>query len=238
MTLGEAIKFGRDYNNLSRRRLADMMHIEERTLKKYEEGSISNPDKRLVNEIFYALDMLPPFDEEGNIVFPLKKKDGTELTDKNGISEVTDKNGTYEIPDDKPKKIMKLGTCVYCGQQVMIECDEDTDLNEVNAEVTWNCNCETAQAARRKKLEEEDRARERIRRIDAAVWDITNLIADQGHPEASMLLCKAVPFLIDGQMDKITIRINSRLTATVLVTSQGKIQVERRVVNVDQAESE
>ena len=225
MTLGQVIKLGRDSQNLSRRRFADMMHIEEKTLKKYEEDSVANPDKRLVNEIFYALDMQPPFDDDGNIVFPIRKNDGTEIADENG----TDKNGT---------KITKYGTCQYCGQQALVTCDEDDDQDYIDAQATWKCKCETATAVRRKAEAAEQERLDRERRIDAAVFDVNNLIGDAGYPEVAAILCKAVPELINGRMKKISITIDSKNSATVLITSQGKVQVERRQVNIDQAESE
>ena len=225
MTLGQVIKLGRDSKNLTRRRFADMMHIEEKTLKKYEEDTVANPDKRLVNEIFYALDMQPPFDDDGNIIFPIRKNDGTEIADENG----TDKNGT---------KITKYGTCQYCGQQALVTCDEDDDQDYIDAQATWKCKCDTATEVRKKAEAAEQERLDRERRIDAAVFDIRNLIADAGYREVAAVLAGAVVHLIDGKMKKISITIDSKNSATVLITSQGKVQVERRQVNIDQAESE
>lgn len=222
MTLGEAIKYGRDNKNLSRRRLADMLHIEEKVLKKYEDGTVMNPDKKLVNEIFNALDMDPPYNDAG------------ELTDSFGIFEDTDENGTGV----NSPKITRYGTCQYCGQQALVTCKEYDDQDFVDAEATWKCKCETASAVRRKAEAAEQERLDRERRIDAAVFDINNLIADAGYPEVAAILCKAVPELINGRMKKISVSIDSKNSATVSITSQGKVQVERRQVNIDQAESE
>lgn len=221
MKLGEAIKYGRDSRNLSRRRLADMLHIEEKVLKKYEEGTVLNPDKKLVNEIFNALGMDPPYNDAG------------ELTDSFGISGDTDRNGTKV----DAQKITKYGTCQYCGQQAIVTCDEYDDQDYIDAQATWKCKCETATAVRRKAEAAEQERLDRERRIDAAVFDINNLIADAGYPEVAAILCKAVPELINGRMRKISVSIDSKNSATVLITS-GKVKVERRQVNKDQAESE
>lgn len=234
MTLGQVIKLGRDSQNLSRRRFADMMHIEEKTLKKYEEDAVANPDKRLVNEIFYALDMQPPFDDDGNIVFPIRKNDGTEITDENG----TDKNGT-----EKPVRMKvsdettRYGTCAYCGQQALIVCNRSDDQDYVDAQATWECRCTTATEVRRKAEAAEEERQDRQRRIDAAVLDINNLIADAGYPDVSAILCIAVPPLIDGKMKKISITIDSKNSVTVSIAAK-KIKVERKQVKKDQAESE
>lgn len=202
-----------------------MLHIEEKTLKKYEEDSAGNPDKKLVNEIFVALGMNLPYNDQG------------ELTDSFGISDITDENST-EDEDINPLMITRYGTCIYCGQQALVNCDQDDPQDKADALATWNCKCETARAARRKAEQEEEERRERLRRIDAAIFDINTLIADAGHIEVAQILCEAVPNMIDGKLKKVSISIDSRTSATILITSQGKVQVERRVVNVDQAESE
>ncbi len=216
MTLGEAIKAARDTRNIRRQDMAEKLGIPDKTLAKYE------ADKELPNT---------------EIVRKIQDITGVMIQDVMG----TDGKFIYRImhvEDEKEPVKIRAGYCIYCGQQAMIDAGEEVDQNSLDAQATMNCNCETAKAARRKRQQEEEEAKDRLRRIDNAIYDIQNLIGDAGHMEVSKILCDAVPDLIDGKLKKITISIDSRTSATVLITSQGKVQVERRTVNVDQAESE
>ena len=225
MTLGEVIKAVRDTRNIRRQDMADKLGIADKVLAKYESGE-KIPDKDIVLKIQNIAGVLieSVMNIDGKYTYRIMHIDGEPAKDLSENSQ-------------EPVKI-RTGYCIYCGQAEMLDSYENEDQNILNAEATWNCNCEEAKAARRKKQQEQEEAENRLRRIDNAIFDIRNLIGEAGTTEVATILCNAVPDLIDGKLKKISISIDSRTSATLLITSQGKVQVERRVVNVDQAESE
>ena len=129
---------------------------------------------------------------------------------------------------------VSMGTCLYCGQSMIFEGVHATQ-EELNMMATQQCNCEEAKIARKKKQDEEDKERERLRRIEAAICNAENLFEEM--PEARDLVKKAIPALVDFALKKVTIS-DGEVTASVWRDANGKVTVEKRRTIIDQADSE
>jgi transcriptional regulator with XRE-family HTH domain len=129
---------------------------------------------------------------------------------------------------------VSMGTCLYCGQSMIFEGVHATQ-EELDAMATQQCNCEEAKIARKKKQDEEDKERERLRRIEAAICNAENLFEEM--PEARDLVKKAIPALVDFALKKVTIS-DGEVTASVWRDANGKVTVEKRRTIIDQADSE
>lgn len=127
-----------------------------------------------------------------------------------------------------------MGNCLYCGQSMLFE-GVHASQEELNAMATQQCNCEEAKIARKKKQDEEDKERERLRRIEAAICNAENLFEEM--PEARDLVKKAIPALVDFALKKVTIS-DGEVTASVWRDAYGKVTVEKRRTIIDQADSE
>ena len=115
-----------------------------------------------------------------------------------------------------------MGTCLYCGQSMIFEGVHATQ-EELNMMATQQCNCE------------EDKERERLRRIEAAINNVENLFDEM--PEARDLVKKAIPALVDFALKKVTIS-DGEVTASAWRDANGKVTVENRRTIIDQADSE
>jgi len=127
-----------------------------------------------------------------------------------------------------------MGTCLYCGQSMIFEGVHATQ-EELDAMATQQCNCEEAKVARKKKQDAEDAERERLRRIEGALYNAENLFEEM--PEARDLVKKAIPALVDFALKKVTIS-DGEVTASVWRDANGKVTVEKRRTIIDQADSE
>jgi len=211
MTIGGAIKAARDIKNVTLPTLSQKADIPQNHLKAFENGS-RMPTEEQQNKIFDALEIHIDVDDEGEYFFP-----------------------DYEEGD---KKINKIGYCAFCGQSQLIETDKYWPQEVRNRYATEHCNCDAARAAARKKEAEEERLRERQRRINSAVLDIQNMISDIGLQDVASILQQCVPKLIDDVFRKVTISVDTHTTVMLCITANDKICVERRVTNVDRSETE
>lgn len=127
-----------------------------------------------------------------------------------------------------------IGTCIYCGQSMIFEGVHATQ-EELDAMATQQCNCTEAMVARKKKQDAEDAERERLRRIEGALYNAENLFDEL--PEARELVKRAIPALVDFKLKKVTIS-DGEVTASVWRDANGKVTVEKRRTIIDQADSE
>ena len=127
-----------------------------------------------------------------------------------------------------------MGTCLYCGQSMIFEGVHATQ-EELDAMATQQCNCEEAKVARKKKQDAEDAERERLRRIEGALYNAENLFDEL--QEARELVKRAIPALVDFKLKKVTIS-DGEVTASVWRDANGKVTVEKRRTIIDQADSE
>ena len=127
-----------------------------------------------------------------------------------------------------------MGTCLYCGQKMILEGVHGSQ-EELDAMATSQCRCEEAKVARKKRQDEEDKERERLRRIEGALYNADNLFEDM--PEARELIKKAIPALVDFELKKVTVS-DGEVTASVWRDGNGKVTVEKRRTIIDQADSE
>lgn len=144
-----------------------------------------------------------------------------------------------EVLDTTPEDLLddgevSMGTCLYCGQSMLFE-DVHATQEELNMMATQQCNCEEAKVARKKKQDAEDAERERLRRIEGALYNAENLFDEL--PEARELVKRAIPALVDFKLKKVTIS-DGEVTASVWRDANGKVTVEKRRTIIDQADSE
>lgn len=112
-------------------------------------------------------------------------------------------------------KYSKNGFCKYCGQARVIESDKELTSEQLDAEATWECNCNEALQAR---------ARKEYKRN--AEMDIDDLFGEE-MPEATKFLKSAIPLLAERKIFDLSLNIDGRFKAKLKSTPVGKIKVTK-----------
>lgn len=118
----------------------------------------------------------------------------------------------------------QFGACKYCGQMGTVQSEKKLTKEQLNEEVTWNCRCAEAKAAREKE--------ENYRTATAAV---ETLFKDMER-EAEFLK-QACKLLADGTLKSVTVDTGGMVKASVKTTKKGKIRITRSMSEKQEMES-
>ena len=118
----------------------------------------------------------------------------------------------------------QFGECKYCGQMRTVQSEKKLTKEQLNEEVTWNCRCDDARAAR-----------EREENYRTATTAVETLFQDMER-EAEFLK-QACKLLADGTLKSVTVDIGGMVKASVKTTKKGKIRITRSMSEKQEMES-
>lgn len=115
------------------------------------------------------------------------------------------------------------GICQYCGQAIMVECEDDATEEQINKHASEKCICAEAEEVREAIMSEE-RARKNVEKLF-------------GKYEASEVLMAAVHPVAICAIDSVTVNIPNGVKGTVLRGSNGKVKVKKVTTLTDELEN-
>lgn len=104
--------------------------------------------------------------------------------------------------------------CMYCGQMVMIEVEDNVNEEEYGELAALNCQCEASEQLRVMKESKEK-----------AIENVDELLGE--FPETVTLLKQGIKYIAQGKIDSLTVNTGKNVKGKVLKTPNGKIKVER-----------
>lgn len=118
--------------------------------------------------------------------------------------------------------IEKIGTCQYCGQNVMVRVPDDATRDECNKEAAKICNCLDAQ---------------QMQAIEQSIALAEKVIKEEyaSNQYAQKVLMAAVNAVGYGSLDKVT--ITAGCTRYVMSKSKGAIKTEKITTSKEVRES-
>lgn len=122
----------------------------------------------------------------------------------------------------------QTGTCRFCGQSVMIDCEDKLTGPQLEEEATMRCGCERA-------LEYQ----ESIERRDMAKQRVIELFGDisEGYkqPDAVQgIMLDAVDAICDKKIKAVTVTVRTGLRCRIMQMAKDKIKVVREVSDNDE----
>lgn len=115
------------------------------------------------------------------------------------------------------------GFCKYCGQAMMVECEENATEEQINEKASEKCICAEAEEVRETIMSEE-RARK-------------NVVELFGQHDASEVLIAAVHPVAIRAIDSVTINIPNGVKGTVTLGNNGKVKVKKVTTLTDELEN-
>ena len=112
----------------------------------------------------------------------------------------------------------KIGTCMYCGQERMVEAEENETFEAICVKASMECTCDGA-----------EKAREEREKIEWANRDISVLF--DSDTAAGKLLLASVENVFRGEIKSIQIDVGDGVKGKISLTTDGKIKVERTETN-------
>lgn len=124
--------------------------------------------------------------------------------------------------------MLRAGTCVYCGQTIMVEAKENTEKEVLNLMATEECTCAGAMLQRQKKVQR-----------SKCIENINRLI-EPTYPEVAELLKASIDLIQTEQVKKLTLNLkNSNIKITMKQCVKGiKLELEQKQTQEELAEEE
>lgn len=107
----------------------------------------------------------------------------------------------------------KTGICNYCGQSLMVECEENATEEQLNELASDKCGCSEAKEARELKMSEE-KARQNVEKLF-------------GKYDAGAVLMAAVHPVASCAVDSVTVNVGNGVKGMVLLGNNGKVKVKK-----------
>lgn len=108
----------------------------------------------------------------------------------------------------------RVGTCIYCGQERMVEVEEAATHEEISIKASQECTCKEGKEARENEV-----------RIQKAKNDIDNLF--EFYEETAGILKAAIEPISKDLIKSITVDTGDGVKGKLSITNDGKIKVER-----------
>lgn len=106
-----------------------------------------------------------------------------------------------------------VGTCIYCGQTMLVEATGQEDKKDLDRLATEKCTCDDAK-----------NQQEKVQIVKKTEKNIENLFRDN-FPEIEAIMKKLLPYIQDKTVKKVVLNIDSSIKAEIGVNSKGKIKV-------------
>ena len=110
---------------------------------------------------------------------------------------------------------IQYGSCPFCGQVGHIESAASWDQDKINEAIAESCGCPGSIKYRHQKKVKKN-AHEAIERRFPAI-----------SAEAKDIIHNAVDLIMDGEVKKLTIELETKMKASISVSTKGGIKVER-----------
>ncbi len=114
------------------------------------------------------------------------------------------------------------GACRYCGQTKIIQVPDKFTAGQINDEVTKQCSCDEA-VAFQCELEKIEAAEAAKKSAEAMILELFY----EEFPSVAAVLKAALPHLAEYCFDKVSIKADDNVTASMSINSKGEIKVER-----------
>lgn len=108
----------------------------------------------------------------------------------------------------------RVGTCIYCGQERMVEVEEAATHEEISIKASKECTCKEGKEARENEV-----------KIQKAKNDIESLFVDC--KEAADLFYAGLNLLVKEQIKNLQVDLGDGVKGKLSTTNDGKIKVER-----------
>lgn len=114
---------------------------------------------------------------------------------------------------------LQVGYCSDCGQARQFQTSGGVEQSQLDEWATDECKC--AAASERRLIKQ---------RKERAIKNIEKLFGER-FPETVLVLKAALPFIMDDQIESITIKTGCDIDAKISVTAKGKVKVEKKIKN-------
>lgn len=111
------------------------------------------------------------------------------------------------------------GTCIYCGQSMIIETVGVATQEQLDKWATEKCTCEQAK-----------KAQEKVKAKRTAEDNIKFMFREH-YPEVEAVMKEALTYIEDGALSKITIDTGTGVKGSLSSTSNDTIKVEMVTTN-------
>lgn len=113
--------------------------------------------------------------------------------------------------------VTKMGYCRFCQESRLVEVPEDATQEEVNLEVTEQCDCHEAQ-----------KAREDAYQKKACIANIDEMLGER-YPEIADIFISSIDAMQEGAIKKITVNTLFSHTARMYSCKDGiKVELEKK----------
>ena len=110
--------------------------------------------------------------------------------------------------------VQGTGTCIYCGQTMILNSITPADKEQLDKWATEKCTCEQA-----KKVQEKVKAKR------TAEDNIRFLFRDR-HPEVEAIMKASLKYIENEDVLKVTVDTGTGVKGTICATAKGTIKVE------------